>query len=172
MLIRFKQISILLISLLFLSTVTSAQNDKNPKKKIRNINSKSSLPIPHSPDPDQIETLEDKRKDLLDYFVNQKLSIKYFTFNNEKEKIHLDSLLPKFQEYIDAFVQSGKWKTSEDSEYLKNYRTDNIYEQIKIESDKDFNNRTNQNLKKILDSITKMPASKEKVWLTLQYDEL
>ncbi len=107
--------------------------------------------------------------ELIDYFLNERSSIKYFIVNHHQVKI--DSLLPTLKNSIDEVKYWNDWEDRSDNNPLKKGKYKEIYQTITH----DLNTggfASKIHLNNIQNSINILPDCKEKVQLRMKYEDL
>lgn len=124
----------------------------------------------------KIKAGNEKTEDILKYFINESENIKYFTFQEgtktKSVTYRIDSLLPMFKERLDSFLIKMSPASLGFGEYVANGHIKEIKEKIDVEYAKPFKKRDKAMLKEIMDSISMLIPSKEKVDLVLQFASL
>lgn len=175
----FKPLCLLAIAYLCLNNRSIAQKGNKGR-----ANNNKSLPIPKGPVEDnnskpipkelsQFEVANSQsQEDFLTYFVNEVKQTTGILFvdklANSKTKVSIDSLLPRYREYVDSFIAHKIKKKKRFENYLWPEKYSYIYKTLNAESEKTYY-VSDAFLNETGNTIQRLPASKEKVYLQLQY---
>jgi hypothetical protein len=163
--------SLPLTKLLFILTTIFAIGEISAQRKSETVEDKAIAQLKYLNAHPQKVSLD--RTKILDYFKKECTMIVHFPFTSTDAKrgttIHLDSLLSPHKTLIDQFIEKYRKTRIDDIPELKNEPYHAIYIRIKEMSRVSFDKRDKLAFQEIFATINKLPSSKQKVILQLQF---